>query len=101
MRPPRCQVPACRTAVTQAVEIELPVAWEASSEFTVLSVTVGACEEHGFELDRRARALLQARSDLSALLRVIEAAVESDRQLRDLLAACLVGTEVADGGGAR
>ena len=103
MRAPRCQVPTCHAAITQAVEIQLPSAWEGSTEFTVLSVTVGACDEHGFDLDRRVRGLLEARSDLPTLLRVIEDAVESDLDLRRRLDARCEGdpAAAADGGGTR
>src|SRR5215472_1536124 len=86
-RLPRCQVPGCRARVGRAVEIELPMVWEASVEYTVLSVTVGACRRHGHDLDRRARALLAARADLPPLLTIIEAAIATEQRLCEELAA--------------
>ncbi len=100
MRAPRCQVTGCCAPVRRPVEIQLPMAWEASAEFTVLSITVGACHEHGFDLERRVRALLEARTDLPSLLQVIEAAVLGERELREQLAAARRGDPaVAAGGG--
>ena len=95
--PPRCQVPGCRARVGRAVEIELPMAWEASVEYTVLSVTVGACRRHGHDLDRRARALLAARADLPSLLTIIEAAIATEQRLREELAAARSETAQAAG----
>jgi hypothetical protein len=100
MRAPRCQVTGCCASVRRPVELQLPLAWEASAEFTVLSITVGACSDHGFDLDRRVRALLEARTDLPSLLQVIEAAVVGERELREQLAAACGGDQaVAAGGG--
>src|SRR5215472_14569452 len=96
-RLPRCQVPGCRARVGRAVEIELPMVWEASVEYTVLSVTVGACRRHGHDLDRRARALLAARADLPSLLTIIEAAIATEQRLREELAAATAEAAQAAG----
>jgi hypothetical protein len=104
MHAPRCQVTGCHAPVRRPVEIQLPMAWEASAEFTVLSVTVGACEPHGFDLDRRVKALLESRSDQPSLLQIIEAAVVTERELREQLAACSderTSASPASGGGGR
>jgi hypothetical protein len=76
-----CQSPGCRRPVSRAVEIDLPAAWEPDAQFTTLTVTVGLCRDHGHEAARRARALLEARSELPTLLHIIDGAVLAERDL--------------------
>jgi len=85
-----CQVPTCRAFARRRIEIELPAVWEGSATFTVLTVEVGACDEHGPDLERRAGAVVEARADLCNLLTIVEGAVRIETDLRaqiDLLAA--------------
>jgi hypothetical protein len=79
---PRCQVAGCRALVVRAVEIELPMAWEASAEHTVLTVVVGACAGHGHALACRVRGLLEARAEYPQLLSIIERAAVEDAARR-------------------
>lgn len=81
-----CQVPGCRRRVERAAEIELPMAWEACAEYTVLTVVVGACRGHGHDLERRTRALLEARSEFPSLIHIIDGAVFAERELREQIA---------------
>ena len=74
-----CQVAGCHARARQVGEIDLPMAWEASGEYTALTVVVGLCARHGHDVRRRVNALLEARADLPNLLQVIE-----DAALRDL-----------------
>ena len=77
-----CQVPTCRAFARRRIEIEMPAAWEGSATYTVLTVEVGACDEHGPELERRAVAMLEARADLYNLLTIVEDAAHIEAQLR-------------------
>jgi hypothetical protein len=95
-----CQVGLCHAHARRRVEIELPAAWEGSPTYTVLTVAVGACDEHAPELERRVAAMLQARTDLHSLLLIVEAAVRLEADLRQQLAA-LQPPPGVDGGGQR
>ena len=82
-----CQVRGCRCRVEQATEIDLPMAWEAAAEYTVLTVVVGLCRRHGHDVARRVRALLEARSELPQLLEIIDGAVTTEAELQSQLCA--------------
>jgi hypothetical protein len=73
------------------VVVQLPAAWEASSEFTTIVVRVEACESCAVELQRRADAVVDARSDYHSLLRVVDLAVLTDIELRERLRQALGG----------
>lgn len=81
-----CQVPGCRRPAVRAVEIDLPAAWEPDPGFTTLTVTVGLCRDHGHEVARRVRVLLEARSEFPTLLHIIDGAVTAERELLDQVA---------------
>lgn len=78
---PFCQVPGCRHHAARAVEIDLPAAWEATQNYTTLTVTVGLCGKHGREVARRVQAVLEARGDLYNLVTIVEAAVRFEKVL--------------------
>src|SRR5258708_6997440 len=73
-----CQVQDCRRRAMRAVEIELPTDWQPTLGFRCMPLTVGACVEHGRQIERHAAALLQARGELDDLVGVIARAVEED-----------------------
>jgi hypothetical protein len=82
---PLCQVGACHRRAARAVEIDLPAAWEATREFTTLTVVAGLCCEHGHDVAGRVQAMLQARTEFYDLLHIIDAAVPYERQQREKL----------------
>lgn len=76
-----CQVAGCHSLAARAIEVDLPAAWEATQNYTTLTVVVGLCCKHGVEVQRRVEAVLEARSDLYNLLTIVEAAVSVERDL--------------------
>jgi len=78
-----CQVAGCHVRAMRAIEIDLPMAWEAAAEYTALTVVVGLCPRHGHDVTRRVRALLGARAELPQLLTIIDSAVQVEADLRE------------------
>ena len=76
---PFCQVPGCHRRAVRAVKIDLPAAWEATQNYTPLTVVVGLCRKHGQEVARRVQGVLEARSDLYNLVIIVEAAVRFEK----------------------
>jgi hypothetical protein len=78
-----CQILGCDLDAVSVAEIELPEAWEATANFTVMTVHAGCCYRHGIEVARRVEAILEARNDLHNLITILEAAVlaEADRKV--------------------
>ena len=72
-----CQVPGCHRRAERAVAIDLPAAWEPTTDYTTLTVHAGFCLSHGKEVERRVEGILEARSDLVNVLTVVEAAILS------------------------
>jgi hypothetical protein len=79
---PLCQASGCHSLAARAVEIDLPAAWEATQNYTTMTVVAGLCCKHGQEVARRVQAVLEARSDLYNLLVIVEAAAGVERDLR-------------------
>ncbi len=83
-----CQVSGCRRlAAADPVEIDLPMAWEATREFTALTVTTNLCRQHCHDVAGRVHALLQARVEFHDLLSIIEMAVRYEKALELRLSA--------------
>ena len=82
---PLCQVGGCHRRAQRAVEIDLPSAWEATREFTTLTVAAGFCLKHGHDVARRVQALVEGRGEFYDLLHIITAAVPYERQQREKL----------------
>ena len=78
---PLCQVAGCHQLAARAVEVDLPASWEATQNYTTLTVVVGLCCKHGAEVQRRVEAVLEARSDLHNLITIVDAAVSVERDL--------------------
>ncbi len=70
-----CQVVGCDLDAVTMAEIDLPHSWEATPNFTALTVDAGCCQRHGLEVARRVQAILEARNDLCNLITIVEAAV--------------------------
>ncbi len=90
---PLCQVPGCRHRAVRAVEVDLPASWEATQNYTTLTVTVGLCCKHAAEVSRRVAAALEARSDLYNLITIVETAVRFEKALELRLE---MATDLAD-----
>jgi len=79
----RCQARGCGEHASGVVEVELPVTWEASAEYTVLTLSVAVCDDHAHDVGGRARGLLEARVELVQLLSIIERAAVDEVAARD------------------
>lgn len=81
---PLCQIGGCHLRATRAVEIDLPAAWEATREYTTLTVVVGLCASCAHDVSGRVQALLEARTEFHSLIEIIEQATryEKAQQLR-------------------
>jgi hypothetical protein len=80
-----CQVAGCHRRAARAVEVDVPAAWEATREFTTLTVVAGLCCEHGHDVAGRVQAMLQARTEFHDLLHIITMAVPYEREQREEL----------------
>jgi hypothetical protein len=90
-------VGTCGERAWRPVEIQLPAAWEASRTYTVLTVVVDACRDHADELERRAAALLEVRTDICNLLAIVESAVVTDAGQREQIACAETALRIARG----
>lgn len=82
---PYCQVAGCHHHAVRCVDLDLPMAWEATRDYTTIRVVACLCSKHGHDVNGRLQAMLEARVEFHDLLHIITAAMPYEREQREKL----------------